>query len=225
MDQHPEDIEFFPSTVEHRPLHAPEKVMLKRHFEEDGSRDLGVFDHWEKSEGEALRLLEAWVWGMRYWGRETLFRIAWVAYRLCQSRWKVGDEGAGADTNVKTVKMGSGRSLSEVLEACMRWAVLPGEKIAYEIMQLREGERPEEWIAREVPPEDQESVFAWTLIASDRMSATILVPRDEAACQAAQALVCGARALMATGLDEEAAVRETRAYTIKEMRAWMGRKW
>ena len=219
------DKEYLPSTLEHRPLHVPEKVMLKRYFECDGQDDLDAFPHWEKADAPALQLLEAWVWGMRYWGRETIFRLALAGYRLCKSRWQEGDAGAGLDTNVKTVKMGGdGATMAVVTEACLRWAKLPGEAIAQEIEGLR-GETPELWLAREVPEEDRESVFAWTLIANDRMAATILLHRDAAVQQAAQAIVCGAKALLATGHDLDAAVRKTREFVVLDLRQWMGRKW
>jgi hypothetical protein len=106
----------------------------------------------------------------------------------------------------------------------MRWAKLPGELIAQEIEGLR-GEAPEDWLLREVPEEDHQSVFAWTLIANDRMAATILLHRDLAIQQAAQAIVCGAKALCATSYDLPSAVEKTREFVILEMRQWMGRKW
>lgn len=196
--------------------------MLLKHFETSGQFDLGSLTHWEKANSEALKELEAWVWGMRYWGRETLFRIGLYGFMLCKSLWDKGD--AGESSQVKTVKMGSGGTLQEMLDTCMRWAKLPGEAVAFSILQLR-GEGPEAFLSREVPTEDQEGVFAFTLLACDRMAGTVVEPRDKAACMAGQAMVCGARALMASGMAEKEAVEAARAFLIREMRTWFGPKW
>jgi hypothetical protein len=217
------DMEFLPSTLEHRPLKDVEKTMLLQHFGTTGAQDLETLEHWAQADREDLRLLEAWVWGMRYWGRETLFRVALYGFMLCKSLWDKGDQG-GNKHQVSTVKMGQGGSLQEMLDACLRWAKLPGEEAAKAILALR-GENPELWIAREVPVEDRRSVFACTLIGCDRMAAAVLLPRDQAARMAGQAMVCGALALEAIGHSPEQATRLARGYLVREMRTWFGRKW
>lgn len=203
-------------------MKSVEKAMLKRHFEQDGTDYLDELEHWDLAESLRLQTLEAWTWAMRYWGRETLFHLSLYAFRLCKSLW--GTPEAGDDAQIKKVILGPGGTMQDLHDLCIRWAKLPGEEIANAVMEMR-GEDPMSWIEREMRPEDRQSVYAFTLIAAHRMASTILEPRDQAARMAAQSLVCAAKALAATGKDEDAAVKATRDHVILEMRRWFGHKW
>lgn len=214
--------EFLPSTLEHRPLKSVEKVMLKVHFELDGSEYLDELAHWEKADSPALKTLEAWTWGMRYWGRETLFHLSLYAFQCCKSLW--GKQEEGADADVGQVMVGPGGTHSDLLDLCLQWAKLPGEEIAQAVFDNR-GEDPELWMNASLGPDHRMGVHACTLIAAHRMASTILEPRDQAARMAAQSLVCAAKAFMATGKDESEAIQAARDFVILEMRRWFGHKW
>jgi|GEM_PF-3091332 hypothetical protein len=214
--------EFMPSTLEHRPLKNVEKAMLKRYFETTGEEHLGELANWEWANTEALKTLEAWAWGIRFWGRETLFHVSMQGFLLCRSCWsKLEQAEQGAE--VQAI-LSRGLDLPVVLQNCRKWAKLPGEEIAKAVWESR-GDDPMKWIESDLAPHERQHTLALTMIAAHRMASTVLLPRDEAARMAGQTLICSTLALQHTSLAESEAVSRTRAFVSTEMRKWFGRKW
>ncbi|HEX2899429.1 MAG TPA: hypothetical protein VHS96_06890 [Bacteroidia bacterium] len=225
MDVRPSpEHDFFPSTLEHRPLHIPEKTQLKRYFERTGADEHEGYTPSGYAISTELADLEAWIWGMRFWGRECTVRAGVAATRVLAKEWEVGLVAVGHDPIPNAAIHSLILSPLEGISSANYWANIPSEEKAIRIMAL-EKPLPDAWYAEPLHAELQEKPFFWGALAAWRLMRGILIKRDPAAMGLAEAACAAARARMLAGRSPEEAVADVRAKVIADLREWMGRKW
>ncbi len=225
MDTQPSpENDFFPSTLEHRPLHDPEKVALMNYFAASGADEHEGFVPSVYATCTELADLEAWVWGLRMWGRECIVRATDAAAQMLAEAWEAAlILGEGDDVSEATAYS---RMLSpaEAISATHYWVNIPSEEKAFRIMKL-EKPLPENWFEEPKHTRLQAKPFFWGALAGWHLMLGILIKRDPAAVLLAQACCGAARARMLAGRSPAEAVAEVRARMILALRTWMGYKW
>jgi hypothetical protein len=200
MDVRPSpENDFFPSSMEHRPLHVPEKVQLKLYFERTGEDEHEGFTPSSYAISYELADFEAWIWGMRFWGRECTVRAGIACNRVLAAEWDAAINAIGYDH-------------------------IPSEEKAIRIME-REKPLPEEWFSEPLHAELQQKPFFWGALAAWRLMQGILIKRDPAAVGLAEAACAAARARMLVGRTPTDAVADVKAKIVLDLRTWMGHKW
>jgi hypothetical protein len=216
--------DFLPSTVEHRPLHTPEKVELKKYFELSGATEHEGYLPSVYATSQALADLEAWQWGMRLWGRECTVRCAASAVYLLSEIWDQSLGGNQGDEVLKEVAYEKIKSPHECASKAIYWANTPSEEKALRIMEKIQP-LPEDWFKSPKHEDLQSKVFFWGALSGWKLLEAILAKRDEAAQGVALSMSAAARALMLMGKTEEEAIQATRSRVILDLRTWMGYKW
>jgi hypothetical protein len=217
-------IDFFPSTLEHRPLHTPEKVELKKYFALSGADEYEGHTPSPYAISRELADFEAWVWGLRFWGRECIIRGTVAALRILEEAWDSGLQDAGDDPVPLAAAHDTVLSPAEAASAALYWANIPGEEKALRIMELRKP-LPEEWMEADMHEKLQAKPFLWGAMAAYHVIAGILIKRDPAAAGLAQACVGAVRVRMLAGRTAAQAVEDVKGRMILDLRAWMGYKW
>lgn len=220
----PQDLDFFPSTTEHRPLHVPEKVALKQYFAASGAHEHEGLTLSPYANTPELADLEAWVWGLRFWGRECLVRTAMASALLLQTDWDAGL--AASDGDLVSVAAAYEQILTpaEAHGFGAYWVHIPSEEKAARLLAC-EKPLPEEWFHDPLHAELQGKPFFWGALAGWHLILAIFLKRDPTAARVAQICVGAARSRMLAGRSPAAAVQEVRETIILALRKWMGYKW
>jgi hypothetical protein len=216
--------DFFPSTLEHRPLHIPEKVALKQYFETSGADEYEGFTPTAFATTSELADFEAWVWGLRLFGRECTVRGSVAAVRILGVAWDAALETSQDDPVPLAAAHNEVLSPSEAVSTALYWANIPSEEKAVQIME-REKPLPEEWLKEPMLTHLQQKPFIWAAIGAWRLIQGILIKRDPAAMGIAQACSAAVHVRMMSGLTPPEAIQEVKAKIILELRQWMGHKW
>ncbi len=225
MDVRPSpERDFFPSSMEHRPLHVPEKTQLKRYFEFTGADEYEGFTPSLYAISTELADFEAWIWGMRFWGRETTVRAGIAVCRVLATEWDGALGAVGQDPIPNSAAHSLVLSPAEAVNYGNYWVNIPSEEKAIRIMEL-EKPLPEEWYSEPFHTELQAKPFFWGALAAWRLMQGILIKRDPAAVGLAEAACAAARARMLAGLTPADAVADVKAKIVLDLRTWMGRKW
>lgn len=216
--------DFFPSTLEHRPLHLPEKVELKKYFAVSGADEYEGFTPSVDAHCTELADFEAWVWGLRLWGRECIIRASVAATQVLAADWEAALERGEGDVVSVAAAYSEILTPAEAASAALFWANVPGEEKAIRIMEL-EKPLPEEWTTEPLCATLQQRPFYWGTYAGWALMQGILNKRDPAAMILARACCGAARVRMLAGRTPAAAVSEVRERVILALRRWMGHKW
>ena len=216
--------DFFPSTLEHRPLHVPEKVELKKYFERTGADEHEGYLISDFAIDPALGDLEAWIWGMRFWGRECIVRAGMAATRMLMEAWEIGLKTIADDPVPLAAAHGTVLTPAEAVSAAQYWANIPSEEKAERIMELVKP-MPAEWLESNMLATLEGRPFFWGALAAEQLILGILIKRDEAAVGLARAVCGAARMRMNQGLAPATAAEEIKRQIIADLRAWMGYKW
>jgi hypothetical protein len=216
--------EFFPSTLEHRPLHSPEKHALKKYFECSGADEYEGFTPSSYAITPELADFEAWIWGMRFWGRECLVRGSVAALYLLADAWEDYHGDGQGDEVVKEAAYGKAITPQDAATAALYWANIPTEEKANRTLQLIQP-LPEEWFVSPLHEVLQGRPFFWGALAGNRVLRSILEKRDPSAEHDALACCAAARMRMLAGESAADAVAYVRAKMILALRTWMGHRW
>jgi hypothetical protein len=217
-------IDFFPSTLEHRPLHTPEKVELKKYFALSGADEYEGFTPSPYAISQELADFEAWVWGLRFWGRECTIRGSVAALRILEEAWEAGLPTAGDDPIPLAAAHNTVLSPAEAASAALYWANIPSEEKAIRILELQKP-LPNQWLESPLNERLQDKPFFWGAMAAVHVIAGIIIKRDPAAMGLAQACSGAVRVRMLAGQTTAEAVAEVKGRMILDLRAWMGYKW
>lgn len=218
------ELDFFPSTLEHRPLHHPEKVALKQYFESTGADEHEGFTPSAYAVTPALADFEAWVWGMRLWGRECTVRGTVAVVQLLADAWEAATVAGESDDVLLATAYSSVLTPAEAASAANYWANIPSEEKAQRIMEL-ERALPAQWLEEPMHGRLQGKPFFWGALAAWRLMQGILLKRDPAAVGLAEACCGAARMRMLAGETDVEAVAFVRGRMVLALRAWMGYKW
>lgn len=225
MDVRPSpENDFFPSSMEHRPLHVPEKVQLKLYFERTGEDEHEGFTPSSYAISYELADFEAWIWGMRFWGRECTVRAGIACNRVLAAEWDAAINAIGYDPIPHAAVHNIVLSPADAISNGNYWVNIPSEEKAIRIME-REKPLPEEWFSEPLHAELQQKPFFWGALAAWRLMQGILIKRDPAAVGLAEAACAAARARMLVGRTPTDAVADVKAKIVLDLRTWMGHKW
>jgi hypothetical protein len=220
----PQIAEFFPSTLEHRPLHVPEKAALKAYFAVSGDDAVEDFVPSAYAIHPELIALEAWIWGMRFWGRETLVRAAVGATPILVAAWDAGLAVSDGDEVSMALAYEQIISPAEAISIAHYWAQIPSEEKAIRVLEKHKL-LPEEWFVEPLHAKLQGKPFFWGALAGASVVPSIFVNRDPAA-QYVAVVCCGAaRVRMLAGRSPADAVTDVRESIILNLRKWMGYRW
>lgn len=216
--------DFLPSTVEHRPLHLPEKMALKQYFEVSGADEYEDFQPSAFATTVELADFEAWTYGLRFWGRECWVRAAIGVTQLLGEAWNAalirgeGDQvsAAAAYSEILTPE--------EAVNAAVHWGNIPNEEKAIRTMGMCKP-LPEAWFAQPQLQILQVKPFIFAAFAADALLQSVLIKRDPAAALIAQACCGAVRVRMQAGRSPADAVADIRKCMILALRKWMGYKW
>lgn len=225
MNEEPSsNFDFFPSTLEHRPLHTPEKVELKKYFAETGAGSGEGYGPSAYAVTPELQDLERWIWGLRLWGRECLVRAGIAAVRMLDEAWEASLEHAGDDPVPLAAAHGEILTPAEAISTANYWAEIPSEEKAIRVTE-RVKPLPQEWLEGAMHGELAQRPFVWGAIGAWRLVEAILLKRDPVARGLAQACAAAARVRMLAGDEPAQSVESVKAKIILELRTWMGYKW
>ncbi|MFM2376921.1 MAG: hypothetical protein RLZZ165_2018, partial [Bacteroidota bacterium] len=205
--------DFFPSTLEHRPLHVPEKMELKKYFERSGADESEGYRPSPYAITRELADFEAWVWGLRFWGRECLVRGGIGAAQVLSEAWGHGLTLGLEDPVPLAVAHDRILSPAEAISTALYWANIPSEEKAVQVME-REKPLPEEWHLPTLRETLEGRPFYWGALMAWRLIAAILLKRDEAATGLAEACCGAARARMLAGHTPSQAVSEVKSCMV-----------
>lgn len=218
------EYDFFPSTLEHRPLHAPEKVELKKYFAATGEDEYEGYTPSLHATAQELADFEAWVWGLRFWGRECLVRGTAGALGVLMVAWEAALAAGETDPVPVAVAYGQVLSPAEAISLAHYWAEIPSEEKALRIIEM-EKPLPVEWFSPPLYVALQSKPFFWGALAAWRLVQAILAKRDPAAVGLAQACSAAARTRMLAGRSPGDAVADVKGRMVLTLREWMGHKW
>jgi hypothetical protein len=218
------ELDFFPSTLEHRPLHVPEKVALKQYFAVSGADEYELYTPSMYAITRELADLEAWAYGLRLWGRECIVRATCAATQMLAEAWEAGLAASDGDAVSVAVAYEQVLSPADAVSIMHYWGNIPSEEKAIRIME-RELPLPDDWFVEPLHSTLQAKPFFWGALAGWHLVLGILIKRDPAAVLLAQACCGAARMRMLAGRSPEQAAAEVRDRMILALRTWMGRKW
>ncbi|MFN8398240.1 MAG: hypothetical protein U0176_26760 [Bacteroidia bacterium] len=224
IDDPSSNLDFFPSTLEHRPLHTPEKVELKKYFAESGENEGEGYKASPYAITPELENLEKWVWGLRLWGRECLVKAGVAAVTLLNEAWERNLENAGDDPVPLAAAHGDILNPAEGISTAKYWADIPSEEKA---IRVSERVKPlhEAWMEPQIYTKLAARPFIWGGIGALRLVEAVLIKRDPAAKGVAEAACGAARVRMMAGESAEKAAEAVKAKIILDLRTWMGYKW
>jgi hypothetical protein len=223
MNPRPQFRLFMPSTLEHFPLIRAEKHELLKYLDEDGHRELGALRLSPFAAGEEMELLEAWIWGLRFWGREVLVRATKPVIRLQIVRWNELVRLATDDEVISLVEQKLLPGPFPQLDAISRWAEEASLKSATQTLHVHRP-LPEGWLDS-VPGPLHGRVTFWSAITGFGAMEAVFAHRDEAAQYSAMAATAGVRTLMLEGNSLPVAVSEVRAAIYRSLRQWLERNY
>lgn len=224
IDDPSSNFDFFPSTLEHRPLHDPEKVELKKYFSESGENSGEGYVPSPYAISPELEDLERWVWGLRMWGRECLVKAGIAASTLLNEAWERNLEKAGDDPVPLAAAHGDILNPAEGISTAKYWADIPSEEKA---IRVSERLKPlhETWLQPPLGAALAERPFIWGAMGALRLVECILIKRDPAAKGIAETACGAARVRMLDGDPPKLAAEAVKAKIILDLRTWMGYKW
>jgi hypothetical protein len=220
----PQVEEYFPSTLEHRPLHIPEKMALKAYFEVTGADEGEGYVPSVYAIHPELVLLESWIWGMRFWGRECLVRGTAGVTQILVAAWEAGLATSDGDEVSIALAYDQILSPAEAISIAHYWAHIPSEEKANRILEKHKL-LPEAWFEEPLHAQLQGKPFFWGALAGVTLVPSIFVIRDEAATMMARVCCGAARVRMLAGRSPADAAADVRATMILTLRKWMGYRW
>ena len=163
---------FMPSSLEHRPLMRVEKKELLRYLESDGKKQLGELMIGQYAESQELQRLEAWLWGVRFWGREALVRSTFPVLELLLPLWEKELQENGGDAVTQGIIFNTVIPPPAQLGAVMNWADRPGLTTS-RVAWSRFRHLPSEWFEAEGRPLRQR-IFFWIALAGNSAVQTVV---------------------------------------------------
>lgn len=218
MPDHGRD-SFYPSSLEHRPLMRVEKTELLNYLEREGGDQLGELPCTRYASEPALQSLEAWIWGMRFWGREVLVRSTFPILQMLLPLWEPEVEAHGGDAVSQAVIFKTLTPVAQQVSAVQNWAERPGLSTA-RIAGQRYRRFPEAWHGEEGRTL-RKRVFFWIAQAGNAAVYSVIAHRDEAARWAGECAIAGTYVLMSKGHKRETAVPIIRTTLREGLRDWL----
>ena len=211
---------FFPSTMEHSPLDVVEKRALMAYFSENGDGQMGELAAWPLADGALFREMEAWMWGLRFWGRECLVRAGAACLRVQVDLWEKALGNSAENEILEEVARENLASPGAQLALALNWADRPGVESLRKVMAAQVP-LPDKWLGQNFEVLRRE-VFVWAVRSGADLLEGIFLPRDEAACAVARCAVAALHACEVAGMLREDARCLLRERISFALRKWMG---